>query len=113
MRTFSCQSQDSRAERPPYKKHLRICSINRQLSCTLSNLALDFTMRSAIFTLAATALFPSALAATYGLTDNYIGSSFLSTFTWEAIADPTAGRVSVLRHGYHGCNSLIVLQELR
>lgn len=34
-----------------------------------------------------------ALAATYHLSDNHIGSDFLSTFTHQAIADPTHGRV--------------------
>lgn len=34
-----------------------------------------------------------ALAATYSLSDNYVGSNFLSTFVHENIADPTHGRV--------------------
>ncbi|KAF8679935.1 glycoside hydrolase family 16 protein [Rhizoctonia solani] len=33
-------------------------------------------------------------AATYSVTDTFIGSSFLSGFTHEAIADPTHGRVN-------------------
>ena len=36
---------------------------------------------------------PSALAATYSLTDTYIGKDFLTGFTHEAISDPTHGRV--------------------
>ena len=52
-------------------------------------------MSKFIFALAATALLPSALAASYNLVDNWTGGAFLSDFTWEAIADPTHGRVSV------------------
>lgn len=37
----------------------------------------------------------SARAATYGLTDNYVGTSFLGGFTHENIPDPTNGRVCV------------------
>lgn len=70
-------------------------------------------MRSAALALAATALFPSVFAATYNLADNYTGGAFLSDFTWEAIADPTAGRVSVVRHGGYGCSLLTVSQKLR
>ncbi|KDQ51418.1 glycoside hydrolase family 16 protein [Jaapia argillacea MUCL 33604] len=39
-------------------------------------------------------LLPSALAATYSLSDNYVGESFLTGFTHEAIVDPTNGRVT-------------------
>lgn len=39
-------------------------------------------------------LAPSALAATYSLSDNHVGTNFLSTFTHQAIADPTRGRVN-------------------
>ncbi|EKM60723.1 glycoside hydrolase family 16 protein [Phanerochaete carnosa HHB-10118-sp] len=42
----------------------------------------------------AAALIPSTYAATYQLSDNWIGSAFLNTFTFEAIADPTHGRVN-------------------
>lgn len=35
----------------------------------------------------------NALGATYSLTDNFVGSSFLSGFSFQAIADPTHGRV--------------------
>lgn len=34
-----------------------------------------------------------ALSATYGRTDNISGSSFLSAFSYQAISDPTHGRV--------------------
>ncbi|KAG8814593.1 hypothetical protein FRC17_001062 [Serendipita sp. 399] len=37
-----------------------------------------------------------AQAASYRLTDNWVGSSFLSEFTWENIPDPTHGRVNYL-----------------
>lgn len=36
---------------------------------------------------------PSAFAATYTLTDNHVGEDFLTSFTHQAIADPTHGRV--------------------
>lgn len=36
-----------------------------------------------------------ALGATYGLVDNFVGSSFLSGFQHQAIGDPTHGRVYV------------------
>lgn len=36
----------------------------------------------------------SALAASYTLSDNFVGSGFLSGFEHEAIADPTNGRVN-------------------
>lgn len=32
-------------------------------------------------------------AATYRLSDSFVGSSFFDNFQWEAIADPTHGRV--------------------
>ncbi|KAG9053192.1 hypothetical protein FS842_008542 [Serendipita sp. 407] len=35
-------------------------------------------------------------ASFYLLTDNWVGTSFLSEFTWENIADPTHGRVNYL-----------------
>jgi len=37
--------------------------------------------------------FAPALATTYSLTDNIVGSGFYNAFEWEAIADPTNGRV--------------------
>ncbi|GJJ06564.1 hypothetical protein Clacol_000757 [Clathrus columnatus] len=47
------------------------------------------------------AVLPSLLVAivngaTYSLSDNIVGSDFLSTFTHQAIADPTHGRVNYL-----------------
>ncbi|THH11275.1 hypothetical protein EW145_g754 [Phellinidium pouzarii] len=39
--------------------------------------------------------YPSLVsAASYGLSDNFVGSGFLSGFSFEAIADPTNGRVN-------------------
>lgn len=38
-------------------------------------------------------LFFSAYAATYSLSDNIVGTTFLSEFSHQAIADPTHGRV--------------------
>jgi hypothetical protein len=35
-------------------------------------------------------------AVFYTLTDNWVGSAFLNQFTWEAIADPTHGRVNYI-----------------
>ncbi|KAG9221782.1 hypothetical protein CCMSSC00406_0006725 [Pleurotus cornucopiae] len=44
---------------------------------------------------AATAIFVSpVLGATYQLSDNIVGSAFLNTFNFEAISDPTHGRVN-------------------
>ncbi|KZT57967.1 glycoside hydrolase family 16 protein [Calocera cornea HHB12733] len=42
----------------------------------------------------ALALAGTAVATTYNIHDTFIGSEFLSGFTWEAIADPTNGRVN-------------------
>ncbi|TFK45417.1 putative laminarinase [Heliocybe sulcata] len=39
-------------------------------------------------------LITAASAATYSLSDNWIGPAFLNTWTHEAIADPTNGRVN-------------------
>ena len=38
----------------------------------------------------------AARAATYSLTDNWVGTAFLQAFSWQAIADPTNGRVNYL-----------------
>jgi hypothetical protein len=49
-----------------------------------------------IFSLAVLALvaqYPVALAARYHLTDNWQGSSFWDNFEFQAIDDPTHGRV--------------------
>lgn len=45
--------------------------------------------------LAAVALTPGALSATYQISDTFIGTSFLDGFSHEAISDPTHGRVYV------------------
>lgn len=37
-----------------------------------------------------------ALAATYSLSSNVVGNDFYNDFSFEAIGDPTGGRVSVL-----------------
>jgi hypothetical protein len=39
------------------------------------------------------ALAPLAQATTYKLSQNFVGTSFLSNFAWEAESDPTHGRV--------------------
>ncbi|EPQ55426.1 endo-beta-glucanase [Gloeophyllum trabeum ATCC 11539] len=39
-------------------------------------------------------LVSSAWAATYALSDNHVGQDFLTSFTHEAIPDPTSGRVN-------------------
>jgi len=40
------------------------------------------------------ALAPAVLAATYALSDNVVGQGFYNAFDWQAIADPTHGRVN-------------------
>lgn len=47
--------------------------------------------RSALLVLVSLAV--NVLGATYSLSDSYEGSGFNSGFTYEAIADPTNGRV--------------------
>ncbi|KAI0700431.1 endo-beta-glucanase [Cytidiella melzeri] len=49
---------------------------------------------SSVFALVTYFNLPTAFAATYGLTDNWIGSAFLSAFVHENIPDPTNGRVT-------------------
>jgi hypothetical protein len=48
-----------------------------------------------LVTLLATAALSASLveAATYSVTDTFIGSSFYDGFTAQAVADPTNGRV--------------------
>lgn len=41
----------------------------------------------------AASLVPISEAASYKLSDSYVGSSFYNGFTAQAIADPTNGRV--------------------
>lgn len=54
-------------------------------------------MKSVIMVAAIFALlsFTPALAGTYLLSDEIIGSDFYTAFNWEAIEDPTQGRVYV------------------
>jgi hypothetical protein len=42
--------------------------------------------------------FTSTLAATYQLSDEIVGPTFYTAFEWEAIADPTHGRVYATRN---------------
>ena len=61
------------------------------LRCTSSpHPKMYFSPLSAFFT---SSFIVGTLAATYHLSDNHVGADFLSTFTHEAIADPTHGRV--------------------
>lgn len=53
-------------------------------------------MLSATFLLAALAHAAVVRAGTYTLSDNWIGSAFLSTFQWQNIPDPTDGTVYAL-----------------
>ncbi|KZT18498.1 glycoside hydrolase family 16 protein [Neolentinus lepideus HHB14362 ss-1] len=48
----------------------------------------------------------SALAATYGLSDNHVGSDFLTSFTHETIQDPTHGRVTYVDQSTAVANNL-------
>jgi len=49
--------------------------------------------------LAILATLPSIFAASYNLADSYVGSNFFSTWSWQAIADPTHGRVNYVDLG--------------
>lgn len=53
-------------------------------------------MKSVVFVAVIFALlsFTPALAANYTLSDNIVGAAFYTTFEWEAIPDPTRGRVT-------------------
>ena len=48
--------------------------------------------------MAISALITQILAARYHLTDNWQGSSFWDNFLFEAIDDPTHGRVEYVVH---------------
>lgn len=48
----------------------------------------------------------SAGGASYNVKDTFIGSSFLSGFTHEAIADPTHGRVNYVNVNYAVAHNL-------
>ncbi|KIM26095.1 glycoside hydrolase family 16 protein [Serendipita vermifera MAFF 305830] len=52
--------------------------------------------RPACFLAALLSFTLSAQAATYSLTDKWVGKSFLEAFSWQAIPDPTNGRVNYL-----------------
>jgi hypothetical protein len=62
----------------------------------------DFIMHftTSFAAVAALALAPSAMAEVWTLKDTFIGPSFLTGFTHEAIADPTHGRVYVQSASY-------------
>lgn len=53
-------------------------------------------MKSFVSATAALSLATSALAATYTVVDTYTSDNFLEMFDFEAIPDPTAGRVYAL-----------------
>jgi hypothetical protein len=48
---------------------------------------------TAIIALIVPSLLPSTVATSYTLVDNYVGTSFLSDFDHQNIADPTRGTV--------------------
>lgn len=50
-------------------------------------------MKSFVSATAALSLASSALAATYSIVDTYTSDNFLTMFDFEAVPDPTAGRV--------------------
>lgn len=58
----------------------------------------------AFFAAVITALssFAPALAHIYSLSNEIVGPGFYSAFVWEAIADPTQGRVYVMRNVIYG-----------
>ncbi|KAG6816368.1 hypothetical protein H0H87_006641 [Tephrocybe sp. NHM501043] len=51
-------------------------------------------MKRAVASLCFLSLAAPSLSASYSLSDNIVGSGFLSAFNFEAIADPTHGRVN-------------------
>lgn len=51
-------------------------------------------MKSALLAFVALVVSGCAEAATYSLTDSVSGQAFLNFFSWQAIADPTNGRVN-------------------
>ncbi|KAF4601521.1 hypothetical protein EYR38_006175 [Pleurotus pulmonarius] len=53
-------------------------------------------------------LAPSAFAATYNLVDNILGTAFLTTFNFQAISDPTHGRVLRLNLTYAAGDTFIL-----
>jgi hypothetical protein len=53
-------------------------------------------MLFSILALSLLAFVSDAFAGLYYMTDNVVGSAFYTTFSFEAIPDPTHGRVSVV-----------------
>jgi hypothetical protein len=72
--------------------------VNRESSPSRVSQSELFAPRNSIMlsktsSLALLAAIPSIYAASYNLADNYVGSNFFNTWSWQAIADPTHGRV--------------------
>ncbi|KAF9236017.1 glycoside hydrolase family 16 protein [Melanogaster broomeanus] len=57
----------------------------------------------------AVAVASSASAATYSRTSNLVGQSFLNAFTWQAIADPTHGRVNYVSQATAQADGLVLV----
>ncbi|KIJ63545.1 glycoside hydrolase family 16 protein [Hydnomerulius pinastri MD-312] len=55
----------------------------------------------------AVAVASAASAATYSRTSNLVGQSFLNAFTWQAIADPTHGRVNYVSQATAQADGLV------
>lgn len=53
-------------------------------------------MKSSFLAFVALAVSGFAEAATYSIVDSVSGQAFLNAFSWQAIADPTNGRVYVI-----------------
>lgn len=60
-------------------------------------LLVSSTMKSSFLAFVALGVSGYAEAATYSRTASLSGQSFLNAFSWQAIADPTNGRVFVIR----------------
>lgn len=56
-------------------------------------------MKSAFGILTLSSSLSSVLAASYSRSENIVGTGFYNSFNFEAISDPTHGRVSVTRVG--------------
>jgi len=63
--------------------------------------------------LALLAQYPIALAALYHLTDNWQGSSFWDNFLFEAIDDPTHGRVKYVAYRSNFLCPLFLIRPCR
>lgn len=77
-----------------HKESERICGFS-SVPLLLFVFADSIVEMRSTFAVLASSVLPVAFAATYGLVDNHVGADFLSTFTHEAISDPTHGRVWV------------------